>query len=368
MKQSIVYDFIISLSRINHNENLEKFVSNYDKEITNRIKLNDEIIKWVEKTRNQIPEKYRKIIDIFFNKDTVLRIVFLYYIRKNKINQVSDFIEFVKTLDGKQFILKYFSLFTFAIEKCEYRDEKEAEKILKHELELMDFVDSLPFDSNRKWELLQVSRKPTHYLNLLAEFLQWYNEKLFKSIKKKIIKIIKSKEVELRKKIDYYGEDYLSLLINTDSLDLKERQVILVVSYFLEISYLFVLRDDRREDIFLVGYRHNEIFIDRQHGVLANVHIFKALCDETRQNIIKFLNNKKSYGDEIARELNLSNSTVSYHLNILMFEGFVKVKRIEKKNYFVLNKKILENKVMRALNRMIYKNNKGDKNGKKNNN
>ena len=40
---------------------------------------------------------------------------------------------------------------------------------------------------------------------------------------------------------------------------------------------------------YVLGFRHMEVFVERKHGILSNVQIFKTLGDETRQNMIKLL-------------------------------------------------------------------------------
>ena len=88
---------------------------------------------------------------------------------------------------------------------------------------------------------------------------------------------------------------------------------------------------------------------------MSNVYLFKALGDETRQNMIRLLTKRDYYGDEFAKEMELSNSTISYHLSILLLEGFITVNRTENKSFISLNKSKLEKQLKQALNKMISK-------------
>nr|WP_275444638.1 metalloregulator ArsR/SmtB family transcription factor [Paenibacillus sp. ACRRX] len=57
--------------------------------------------------------------------------------------------------------------------------------------------------------------------------------------------------------------------------------------------------------------------------------IFKLLADEKRIKIIQLLNQAPRYGYELAKEIELTNSTVSHHVNALSQAGLVKATRHE---------------------------------------
>jgi len=143
----------------------------------------------------------------------------------------------------------------------------------------------------------------------------------------------------------------INILVKIDYPDTKH--IILTVSYFLEIGYTVYIFENQKEYLYIVGFRHMELFVERKHSLLSNVHVFKALGDETRQNMIKLLSKKEWYGEELAKHMELSNSTVSYHLSILLLEGIVLVNRVDNKSFFKLDKENLNKIITQAYKRMV---------------
>jgi len=70
--------------------------------------------------------------------------------------------------------------------------------------------------------------------------------------------------------------------------------------------------------------------------------VFKALNDETRRQIVELLKEKDMNAGEIAKEFNISKSSISHHLDILKRADLI---TSQKKGQFVeysLNTTILE--------------------------
>nr|WP_225445528.1 metalloregulator ArsR/SmtB family transcription factor [Paenibacillus arenosi] len=78
----------------------------------------------------------------------------------------------------------------------------------------------------------------------------------------------------------------------------------------------------------------------------------KVLSDEKRIHIIQLLNRAPRYGHELAKELNLTNSTISHHLNALTTTGIVKAIRQENKVYYHVDKERIA-EVLQNLTQML---------------
>lgn len=65
---------------------------------------------------------------------------------------------------------------------------------------------------------------------------------------------------------------------------------------------------------------------------------FKALSDETRQKILKMLEPKEMCVYEIAKAFEVSQPTISHHLDILKRTGLISSKRRGQNIYYSLNK------------------------------
>ncbi len=76
------------------------------------------------------------------------------------------------------------------------------------------------------------------------------------------------------------------------------------------------------------------------------VLLFRALGDETRQEILKMLEEQDMNVSEICEEFdNMAQPTISHHLQILRNCDLVDTRRSGKLIYYYINKKVLKNDV-----------------------
>src|SRR5512133_2235725 len=81
---------------------------------------------------------------------------------------------------------------------------------------------------------------------------------------------------------------------------------------------------------------------DRSMNRKDSLEVLKALADETRLELLHFLAERPRYGEELAAQLKLTASTVSFHLNKLEQAGLV---RKTKEQYYIvysLNEDLLD--------------------------
>jgi DNA-binding transcriptional ArsR family regulator len=72
--------------------------------------------------------------------------------------------------------------------------------------------------------------------------------------------------------------------------------------------------------------------------------LFKALADETRQEILKLLEEHDMNVTELCKEFDsMTQPTVSHHLNILKNCELVDTRKRGKMVYYYINKKVLKN-------------------------
>lgn len=78
-------------------------------------------------------------------------------------------------------------------------------------------------------------------------------------------------------------------------------------------------------------------------SVAKNVELFKALADKSRLLILNTLSQKPGYVEELAETIDLSPSTVSFHLSKLEKSGLIHKKKDQYYTIFTLNEDILKN-------------------------
>jgi len=89
---------------------------------------------------------------------------------------------------------------------------------------------------------------------------------------------------------------------------------------------------------------------------MAFADTFKALSDPARREILTMLREKRMSAGEIASKFDMTNATVSYHLNILKKAELIFEEKEKNFIYYSLNTSIVE-EVMMWLSEL-----RGDKN------
>ena len=73
---------------------------------------------------------------------------------------------------------------------------------------------------------------------------------------------------------------------------------------------------------------------------------FKALSDPARRDILEMLKNKPLSAGEIAKQFDMTQATVSYHLKVLKKADLIRENRKKNFIYYELNLTVLEELMM----------------------
>ncbi|MGE5630457.1 MAG: ArsR/SmtB family transcription factor [Caulobacteraceae bacterium] len=346
---STAYDFLAGMYRLNNNEKLVELISELD--TADKIKFNDEILKWVENSRRKFTKEIKERLDLFFNYESFFGVCLINDIASKDINNAKAFIRYVEQLP-LAYILKSFLGTGYGPEDI---TEEQTEKMLGNHKDAIAFIEkNISLPSQQKWELLQFFLDPEGMKDKLLELFRWYYENIFSSEEEKLDETVRKYEKELKKKLETYGEEYLKLLVDTDYSKSKGVEKIFISSsYYCEISSMKSSREDTGVDLYILGYRYPEVIAEGRHTLLTNVNMFKALADETRLNIIKLLSERPWYGNELAQKLKLSNSTISYHMSMLIVNGFVESSREDNRYYFSMDINKVKKILCDALDKMV---------------
>ena len=79
---------------------------------------------------------------------------------------------------------------------------------------------------------------------------------------------------------------------------------------------------------------------------MAFADTFKALSDPARRDILEMLKNKPLSAGEIAKQFDMTQATVSYHLKVLKKADLIRENRKENFIYYELNLTVLEELMM----------------------
>ena len=79
---------------------------------------------------------------------------------------------------------------------------------------------------------------------------------------------------------------------------------------------------------------------------MAFADTFKALSDPARRDILEMLKNKPLSAGEIAKQFDMTQATVSYHLKVLKKADLIRENRKKNFIYYELNLTVLEEQMM----------------------
>lgn len=92
-------------------------------------------------------------------------------------------------------------------------------------------------------------------------------------------------------------------------------------------------------DEFLISLRTGD---DEQTLLSHTQAVLKHLSDKSKFEILMYISkNKRAYGSELAKHLNLTTATISHHMTSMMTEGLVSIEKIDNRVYYSLNKDAL---------------------------
>lgn len=216
-------------------------------------------------------------------------------------------------------------------------DEKK-DYSLETMIRLMENGD---FPAEDKWKIIQA------YLD--------YDKQLdeLSSIFNRAIQLLKECDDEIKVLEKEFYDYWLDYTNNHNFLEELQKRAnanwkyselgnVIIPSIFLPLSITISFNDDddKKKDVIHVGIVLDSNLNFRQTNVSAEDlnNALKLLSDRSKFEILRYIKDKPAYGFEIANELNLSTSTISYHMNGLIQAGLIKLEKEANKIYYSINK------------------------------
>lgn len=216
-------------------------------------------------------------------------------------------------------------------------------------------IDALPYPHELKWNLLMLMQNFEQHVLELKEMLV--------SIEPDLKRAMNPLEVIVEDMRDFWKENMREELIYelADSMCLQRKDIVdkKVALQILRMPCDQAIIDDQREGNYLpvllgVSIEWGHQFIDEHVDVGLLCEELRILGEESKFQIMQLLKKEASYGQEIARKLDLDAATVSRHLTALQRCGLIYVDHREKRNiYYKVNKKELRN-LAETLQRIFF--------------
>ena len=193
--------------------------------------------------------------------------------------------------------------------------------------EFIQYLDSSSLDKDICWNILRVFQNQEAYFD---EVVQIYidTKALFMECKEQLdylengfyeywVKVQKTKEIQ-----ELFKECYK---VNWEN---SNKGCIVYMSIFAPNQLAAVLDEEthKSEDIIYIGVLMDERLALSNQALTKNeaIKIGKLIGDKSKLDILDFISKKPAFGKEIASAMGLSTATISYHMNGLSEEGFVR--------------------------------------------
>lgn len=269
--------------------------------------------------------------------------------------ELDHFIDRVSTYSSEEYCIKFGHCLQSYLDTLQDHDSFTD---YKDELSIITYLMNMDIPLEEKWKLQTVFLQKEVHLKKLHELLQ------------KTITFLKQYEKELTSLSEEFytywnntlaEQSFLTYLNQYVSMELPENPYgFRVRPSILEPSMLGIhidLDDNgqyKRQDEGTIGILFGDEFLislrtgDDEQTLLAHTQVvLKHLSDKSKFEILMYISkNKRAYGSELAKHLNLTTATISHHMNTMMTEGLVSLEKIDNRVYYSLNKDALA----RALN------------------
>ena len=315
---------------LNYANNLDSLIDTLEAE---NINMDLDIKEDLYLIKTQLKERAADL-DFFFGKESLIWKAFIDTKKLWQCNNIEQFTKYVMELDE----IKIKERLYIKLNRNKEQEVKhEATKIIKDNKNFFYYIKGLKIDEKEKWNLLCFIEDIQLYIKRFIELIEAYLP-IYDNLHDKY----EDEELALSNRIKEYinnGElEYIEDLTKpyVDFRDYEEIHV--TVSVFNSYHLNFAIENNV---LYLyVGLRYEEnmkknISADELEQSLL---VFKNVAEKTRFEIAKFLLNGEHFGQEIAEKLQISTAAVSYQMNYLFTANLVKIKKVDRKVYYVLNK------------------------------
>ncbi len=230
-------------------------------------------------------------------------------------------------------------------------DTEESRKC-KSLREVLECLEESDFSPEQKWELQWVYNHPQQawdevepLMQAAIEVLQ-ENESLWRPL---VEQFCNSWEERIKKQsVQEYIKEQVGYELEESPVGTVVQPLIMGTNQLqVAVKPEGEIWGDRTPDIFRFGVAIERIGIrisqpDAGAQKKYTASLLKILSDESKLEILSLLKERRYYGGELAKKLNLTTATISHHMTILVSNGLVTVNKEMNRIYYELNVEIIQ--------------------------
>ncbi|MFW5889134.1 MAG: ArsR/SmtB family transcription factor [Bacillota bacterium] len=347
---SRIYDFILFPRAYFIKDLMEKEDNGVELEL-----MKEEYLIFANEIKHDL-EPYKNEILKYYSKDLYSDFEFVDFITKAyPVEGYKDEQEYLKTLSDipeEEFNKKIIhTILTYNNDEDEENSKNDDDNQIYDTSDSIELINDLNIESNYKWNLLMMIQNPKKYFNEYREFLNQLTILFNKVYNKHKDNVKKVGNYLVDKLKDNPNESFKELTYNSIDYDFTEEEpCIIFVSAIFPYTLRLIQAKDKAKFIWGMYMEEsfrtmNKFYEDR---LVQRVKIFKALGDKTRYETIKLIASGISSIKEIAKELDVSSATISYHINEFLTSGIVSLNKKNRKSGYKIDYERLK-EVIEAL-------------------
>ncbi|EQB90382.1 DNA-binding transcriptional ArsR family regulator [Clostridium punense] len=277
-------------------------------------------------------------MDFFFNSESE---IFRFFIIFEEIWECKSIDRYVNLIENMSNYSLRIMLVKTLIDNKLKNDDKHIEVIASSEENILDFIKKLDISKSSKWDLYcfldGIEKYKGEFINLIKDYVPTFN-KLFNKQKAVINKVNNTMINGINSNGIDFVKEYTNNFISLNGF----KRIYITNSYFDSYLIYFTLRNNTEDCYLVIGPYYKEV-VKQNDYMETYLKILKNLSEKTRFGIMKYILGEERYGQEIADKFNISNASVSYHMNNLLILNLVKISKKDNKVFYKFNKeKILE--------------------------
>ncbi len=233
------------------------------------------------------------------------------------------------------------------------KQDKDASKeiakgLVENQENIMAWINELGIKNDAKWQLFSFMQNPTQkledYISLMGELIPKF-EKFYEKHREKVVKFGKG----FVKKLNDLEGDSLNMVSNgmiSESV-LQTKSIDVIISLVNSTNIMLNTASDK--PFISWGYDIEKIFAmikeNQANQVMERVTFFKNLGDNTRYEVLMNIAEGVTSTKVIAKKLNLSSATISYHLNNLLTVKLIYLAQIDGKYTYKVNEEAIRKNI-----------------------
>lgn len=226
-------------------------------------------------------------------------------------------------------------------------ESARGEKAPKEPMAIMRYILQMDLEDEEKWRLQQVFLEPDKHREIVFSILE------------RAITLLKSYRKEMDELLEIFEKSWSQVLAKGDFKQYLKENIGIILDeneYGLEIYpcfmqmnsiNLFAKTDENEEKIITPYLVYMGILFDETFSIKLSLSgqkddsyeedvrkILKLLSDKSKFEILASIKEKRAYGSELAKQLDLTTATISHHMGALLSAGLIRMEKEDTKVYY----------------------------------